>query len=59
MEHCRIDTKMDKHKHSKGNLSQCHFTHHKFHMALPGIDPGPPRWKAATKRLSHDTAFKD
>jgi hypothetical protein len=24
------------------NLSQCHFIHHKSHVTLPGIEPGPP-----------------
>ena len=28
------------------NLSHCHFVHHKPHMDSPGIEPGPPQWKA-------------
>jgi hypothetical protein len=30
----------------KGNLLQCHFVHHKFHMNRPGLEPGPPQWEA-------------
>lgn len=49
-EHWCTDTKRSKQKYSEGNLSQYLFPHHKFHMDLTGIDPGPRRWKAATKR---------
>jgi hypothetical protein len=28
------------------NLRQCRFVHHKSHMNLPGIEPGPPWWEA-------------
>jgi hypothetical protein len=28
------------------NLPLCRFVHHKFHMALPGLEPEPPRWEA-------------
>jgi hypothetical protein len=37
------------------NLLQCRFVHHKYHM-LPDREPGPPRWEAATNRLSYGTA---
>jgi hypothetical protein len=29
------------------NLTQCHVVHHKSHMTRPGLEPGPPRWKAS------------
>jgi hypothetical protein len=28
------------------SLPQRHFVHHKSHMTLAGIEPGPPRWEA-------------
>ena len=28
------------------NVSHCDFVHHKFHTNWPGIETGPPRWKA-------------
>jgi hypothetical protein len=28
-------------------LPQRHFVHHKSHKTRPGIEPGPPRWKAS------------
>ena len=40
-EHWCTDTERSKQKYSEGNLSQHHFPHHKFHMDLPRIDPGP------------------
>lgn len=33
-------------KYCKGNLSQCHCVHYKFHTNWPGIEPRPPRWEA-------------
>jgi hypothetical protein len=39
------------------NLPQYRFVHHKPHM-LPGREPGPPRWKPATNRLSYGTACR-
>jgi hypothetical protein len=38
------------------NLPQCRFVHYETHM-LPGRETGPPLWKTASDRLSHDTAF--
>jgi hypothetical protein len=38
------------------NLSQCHFVHHISYIDRPGIEPGPPRYRPATNRLSHGTA---
>jgi hypothetical protein len=29
------------------NLPQHHFVHHKSHMTRPGLEPGPPQWKAS------------
>jgi hypothetical protein len=26
-------------------LHQCRFIHHKSHMTLPGLEPGPPKWE--------------
>jgi hypothetical protein len=36
------------------NLPQSRFVHHKLHM-LPGCEPGPPRGKPASNRLSYGT----
>jgi hypothetical protein len=29
------------------NLHQHHLVHHKSHMTLPGLKPGPPGWEAS------------
>jgi hypothetical protein len=28
-------------------LPQRHFVHHKSHLTIPGLEPGPPRWEAS------------
>jgi hypothetical protein len=38
------------------NLLLCRFVRHRSHMTLLGLEPGPPRWKPATNRLSYYTA---
>jgi hypothetical protein len=43
-------------KNSEKNLSQCHFDHHKSHMAWPGREPGLHSERAVTNRPSRDTA---
>jgi hypothetical protein len=35
------------------NLPQRHFVHLKSHLTRPGIEPGSPRGKPATNRLSY------
>jgi hypothetical protein len=40
------------------NLPQRHFIHHKSHMIRPGFEPGPPRWKPTTNRLSYGAALE-
>jgi hypothetical protein len=39
------------------NLLQCRFVHHKSHMTLSGLQPGPRRWEATTNSLSYCTAI--
>jgi hypothetical protein len=39
------------------NLSQCHFAHHKSHVADPGSNPGLCGERQESNRLSHGTAF--
>jgi hypothetical protein len=34
-----------------GNLPQCRVVHHKSHMTLPELQPGPPWWEAGFKPL--------
>jgi hypothetical protein len=46
MEHRWNEVDRGKPKYSEQNLSQRHFVHHKSHMDLPGIEPGPSRWEA-------------
>jgi hypothetical protein len=29
----------------EGNVLQCHFVHHKFHMSRPGLKQGPQWWE--------------
>jgi hypothetical protein len=43
MEHRWNEIDRGKPKYSEKNLSQCHFSHQKSNMDLPGIEPGPPR----------------
>jgi len=30
-----------------GNLSQCHYVHHKFLTDSPWTEPGPSQWEAS------------
>ena len=46
MEHRWNEIDRRKPKHLGKDLTQCHFLHHKSHMYCPGIEPGPPQWKA-------------
>jgi hypothetical protein len=39
------------------NLPQRHFVHNKSLMTRFGLEPGPPRWKPATNRLSYGAVF--
>jgi hypothetical protein len=39
------------------NLPQRHLVHHKSHLTRPEIEPGPPRWKPETNRLSYGAAY--
>lgn len=38
------------------SLPQCQFVHHESHMALPGVEPGSPRWETGMNRLSYAAA---
>jgi hypothetical protein len=40
-----------------GNLPQCRFVHHKFHMTYAGSNPGLRGGKPATCSLSYGTAY--
>jgi hypothetical protein len=44
------------------NLPQCHFLHHKSHMTLPWLEPGPPQWEAGqtifTEHPTSDAGYK-
>jgi hypothetical protein len=40
----------------RGNLSQCHFVHHRFHVTGLESNQGHHGGKMATKRLSYGTA---
>jgi hypothetical protein len=37
-------------------IIQCHFVHHKSHITCAGIEPGPLRWKPATRLLYYGKA---
>jgi hypothetical protein len=57
MEHWWIEIDRGKSKYSKKNLLQCHFVHHKTHMADPGLNQGFHGERPATNHLSHGTAL--
>jgi hypothetical protein len=44
-------------KNMKKYLSQCHFVHHKSHVACPGTNPGLRSERPATNCLSHIMAL--
>jgi hypothetical protein len=45
-------------KFSEKTCPSATFVHHKIHMTRPGFEPGPPRWKPATNRLSYGAACR-
>jgi len=53
VQQCWNDTERGKPKYWDENPSKCHFVYRKSHMDLRGIEPGPPRERPGTDRLSH------
>jgi len=50
MDHWWNEAEKRKPNYWEKHLSQCHFVHHWSHMDYPGIELGPPRWKASDWR---------
>jgi hypothetical protein len=40
----------------EGNISQCRFVHHKYHITLYGLEQGRRDVNQATNRMSYGTA---